>query len=487
MATIRSHIGVTTETAVQSAPSAQSVPSGLFQAVGITAKGPLNYGGVIRNMNEYLAVFGNRTSFDTLFDTVRSYFQEGGAEAVITRVVGPAATNGTVTVPDDATTPVDSVSAEIIDPGPQSADYRAVVSTNTDNTFNFTVMDSVSGRTIVAFQRAESPTDLASQALGNEAVIIRALGTTNPKAGVYNFTAGTDDRLAIDAESYRTALAAHKGIRPGVAVGIPGMDPRVISDILGEHCAETSKIGLLDVPANSTIDEAASIGDQLLDTAAYGSYLSMPLFPAIRVPDGTDRTRVASPIGYAAAHRSVTHRVRSFAAAVAGPAVKTLWQFQPSVKLSEEDINFLNSHGVNGIQSGSGAPFLNNWSSLSQDPGLYDLNVRDAMNNLTALFREAFQSLLWRPNDGRENLRAEAKSIVDNIMAPLVAGNYLFPTRDMDGNFVDAGYTVQVEDIRTSGQPAPYDRVQIAIGLKLSPTLRHIHVPIRNVDLRSAL
>lgn len=483
----RSHIGVTTETAVQSAPSNQSVPSGLFQLAAITVKGPLNYSGIVRNLDQYTRLFGGRAPYETGYETARTYFQEGGAELAVTRVIGPAATNGAVTLTDGAATPVSIATIEVIDPGAHTADYQAVVTHNTDNTFNVTVLDTTTSRVVATFQRAESAADLASLALGNENVNVSAVSATGrPEAGTFNFTAGTDDRAAITADTYGTALANHKGVRPGVVVACPGQHPLIIAAVLGEHAATHSKIGLLDIPAGSTIDEAKSIGEQLLGST-YASYLSMPLYPAIRVPDGNDRTRITSPIGYAAAKRSLVHRSSSFAAAVAGPRVASVWNFTPSVRCDEEDVNELNRSGINAIQSGTGAPFLNNWSSLSTEPGLFDLNVRDTMNNLTVLFSQAFQELIWRPNDGRDNLRAEAQAIVDGIMEPLVRGSFLFPSQDADGNLRDNGYSVEVEDIATSGQAAPYDRVQIAVGVKLSPTIRHIHVPIRNVDLRSAL
>lgn len=486
----RTHIGVTTEPSVQSAPSSQSVPSGLFQLVGVTMKGPLNFNGILRNIKQYTDLFGDRSPFETCYETARTYFQEGGSELMVTRVVGATATNGSVTLQDAGETPVDVMTIEIIDPGAHSSNFQAIVSTNQDNTFNLTVLDNATGRVIVTFQNNESVTDLSSQAIGNDYVKITHLGeSNNPAAGAFNFTAGTDGRNdvgGINAADYGTALAAHKAVRSAVSVGAPGQHPTIIAPVLGEHCANTNKIGLLDVPPGTTIEEAKLIGEELLGSA-YSSYLSMPLYPAIHVPDGNDKTRVASPIGYAAAKRSQVHRTLSYANAVAGPSVASVWNFKPSVRLDEDDINDLNQSGINAIQSGSGAPFLNNWSSLSNEPGLFDLNVRDTMNNLTVAFEAGFKRLLWRPNDGRDNLRAEAQSIVDGIMAPLVSGGYLFPTQDGEGNYMDNGYSVAIEDIRTSGQAAPYDRVQVAVAVKLSPTLRHIHVPIRNVDLRSAL
>ena len=233
--------------------------------------------------------------------------------------------------------------------------------------------------------------------------------------------------------------------------------------------------------------EAKALGEELLGKVPYASYLSMPLYPAIRVPDGSDRTRTVGPAGYVAAHRSVTHRKYSYAAAVAGPRVKTLWNFAPVSRLSEDDVNDANRSGINAIQSNTGVPYLNNWSSLSDEPGLFDLNVQDALNNLTVQLKAGMQELIWRPNDGRDILTSAARSVVDTVMAPLVEGGWLFPSRDGDGSFMDSGYTVTVEDIRASDQGSPYDSMTVAVGVKLSPTLRHIHIPIRKVDLRQGL
>lgn len=482
----RSYIGVTTEVSVQSSPTNTSVPSGRFQIAGITEKGPLNYPAIIRSINQYSSIFGGRTPYDTLYDTVRTYFQEGGAELYVTRVVGANATNGSVIISSAAETPEPLVNIEVKDPGAHSAQYEAVVETNTDNTFNLRVVDTSSLRVLVSFARAESPADLASLALGSDIVTVRALAETGiPPKGAYRFSEGNDDRAAIDDAAYGAALTAHKGIRAGVAVACPGREPSLtFASMLGEHCWAKGKIGLLEVPADHTIEEAKALGQALLGNAAYGSYLSMPLYPAIRVPDGSDRSRTVGPAGYVAAQRSIVHRQVSFAAAVAGPRTKTMWNFYPVRRLDNEDVNALNQAGINAIYNDAGAPYLNNWSSLSAETGLYDLNVQDTLNNLTVLLETGLSTLIWRPNEGRDMLTSEAASIVAGIMQPLVTGGWLYPNRGPEGGFVDNGYTVDVEDIRTSGQPSPYDELVVNVGIRLSPTLRHIHVPIRKVDLR---
>ena len=63
----------------------------------------------------------------------------------------------------------------------------------------------------------------------------------------------------------------------------------------------------------------------------------------------------------------------------------------------------------------------------------------------------------------------------------------MYPTTDGEGNELNAGYTVAVEDIDVSGQNSPYDQLRVDVAIKLSPTVRHISVPIRSVDLRATL
>lgn len=480
----RSHIGVTTDVSVQSSPSSDSVPSGRLQLAGLTAKGPQNYSGLIRNINQYQQIFGGRTPFETLYDTVQTFFAEGGSELNVTRVVGPAASNGSVTLESAGETPEGVLTIEVLDAGAHSSEFRAIVTANTDNTFNVSVVDSSNNRVIAAFQRYNSPAELAIEASGNESVKVTTLGpTASPAPGQFNFSPGSDDRSGVTSQSYIDALNAHKGIRAGVAVAIPGQPADTIASGLGEHCSNKLKIGLLAAPLDATIEEAVALGDSLADVS-YGAYLSAPLFPAIRVPDGADRTRTTSAIGYVAAHRSRVHRFGSYADAIAGPKVKALQNFAVVTKLDEEDINYLKDHNINGIVTPfTGAPYIYNWASLSKETGLYHLNVQDALNNLTVQVKAGLAPLIWESNDGREALSAQVHGIIAGIMQPLVDKAKLFPSEGPDRERLDDGYRVAIEDIRTSGQNAPYDELTVELSVKLSPTLTHIHVPIRKVDV----
>ena len=54
----------------------------------------------------------------------------------------------------------------------------------------------------------------------------------------------------------------------------------------------------------------------------------------------------------------------------------------PVHKLDLDDINELNQHGVNGIQTTGGQSYLNNWSSLSTDPTLRELALAGVQESM---------------------------------------------------------------------------------------------------------
>ena len=478
-------IGATTSLNRQSAPSAQSVPSGRAQFVGVTEKGPMRYQETVTNINEYERLFGGRAPYSSMYDHVRAYFNDGGAEAFITRVVGAAASNGSVTLTDASEVPVEVLTVQVIDPGSHSAGYRAVVTQRTDTGFDLTVTDTTTGRTITSFQAAESPADLANMAWGNRYVIIKDLGANvNPAPGVFAFSAGSDDRESVTVADYVKAADGHK-VPSGVAVVAPGLTAEVSAELLGRHADEKGKLYLADLDPELTLDEANAIGDQLMGKP--NSVSVLVFYPAVRIPDTNRRTRTVGASAYAAAARSATHRLYSPAQPPAGQERKASVGTVPVVALDQDDINELNQHGINGIQTTGGVAFLNNWSSLSADPSLREAAHTDALNQIRISLEAAMAPLVWRPNEGLDRIRGEAAAAVESVMQPYYAAGYLFPTLDAEGNMVDSGWTVTVENIRESGQNSPYGKLGVVVGVKLSPIIRSIEIGIRAADLNTAL
>lgn len=486
MATFRD-IGVSSTTTYQGAQLSQSVPSGRGQIVGVTAKGPLNYENTIRDIKEFERIFGGRTPYSKMYDHVRATLALGTAELFITRVVGAAATNGSVTLTDGASeSPKDVLTVEVIDPGQQSQDYKVNITARPDSGFDLTVVDTSANRTIAVFLANESPTDLASRSYDNPMVRIKDLGAgVNPAAGSFAVSAGSDDRASVTVDDYVKALDAHKGVPGGVALAAPDLVAPVSAEKIGQHAIEREKIYLADLPYDTTLDEACAIGDTLMGKPNTKNVTV--IYPSIRIPDSSQRTRTVGGSAHAMAARSVTHTTVSPAQPPAGQARAMAAPTSPVSKLDLDDINELNQHGISGIQTTGGRSYLNNWSSLSTDPTLRELAHTDAMNQIAIALRAGAERLLWRPNEGLERIRGEAAGVVDTVLQPYYAAGYLFPDKDAEGNVLNAGYGFTIEDIRTSGQNAPYSELAMTVWVKLSPIVRHVEIGITSVDPMTAI
>src|SRR5215831_17754270 len=77
---------------LRSTPPVASIPTdtGVWFVAGTTDAGPLA-ATPIRSMADYTRLFGARVSYSVLYDSLDTYFREGGGTAYVARVVGPAA------------------------------------------------------------------------------------------------------------------------------------------------------------------------------------------------------------------------------------------------------------------------------------------------------------------------------------------------------------------------------------------------------------
>ena len=164
MSTQPSRVGVEYVITAQSSPALSNTVSARAQFVGITAKGPLNYGQPVGSYDQFVRLFGGRAPFETLSTDVKLFFdaQGGAGEIYVTRVVGDAATNGSVTLQDGATTPADTLTVETTEPGAHSSDYAVIVSTALNGGVTLTVVEQSTGRVLAALEGA-TPAELVER------------------------------------------------------------------------------------------------------------------------------------------------------------------------------------------------------------------------------------------------------------------------------------------------------------------------------------
>ena len=87
--------GVVVTTGAVAGPSAPTVaPASTYFAVGLADRGATDRAILVNSVDQYTTEYGGATSYSPLYDDIKTFFEEGGTRAYITRVVGPAATIG---------------------------------------------------------------------------------------------------------------------------------------------------------------------------------------------------------------------------------------------------------------------------------------------------------------------------------------------------------------------------------------------------------
>lgn len=142
-------IGVEITTSLRSGPSNPGRGSGRLHIPAVTEKGPVGTTPIVRSLAQYESIFGGRTAYSSAaYDTARLFWEEGGSELAVTRVVGPNAAVGSITLNDRAATPLPTLRVDAVDPGAHSSTTSVQVVANGSN---FDIIVRVDGGIVQRF------------------------------------------------------------------------------------------------------------------------------------------------------------------------------------------------------------------------------------------------------------------------------------------------------------------------------------------------
>ncbi|ASR78045.1 tail sheath protein [Arthrobacter phage Timinator] len=481
-------IGVEVTTSLRSGPSNPGVQSGRLHIAGLTAKGPTGKGVIVRSLAQFLATFGDRTSYNTaMFDTARLFFEEGGSELVVTRVVGPAATKGTLTLKD--TLAVNTLKIDALNPGTTSSALTAEVKVN-GSTFDLIISEN--STVLSRYTGMTSPTDVVAAAATNPYVKITSLGSVsaapanNPALlAPTALSAGTDDRSSVTAAIVVSALDNAGTLAEGGAVAAPGYTVATIGALLAAHAKTYNKIALLSPGVGTTQAEAVAAAAAL--TATSNNDAAGIFWPSVVIPDGAG-TRVVGPEGYVAAVRAKAHRDVGFWKVPAGDTARMRWATGTDVQLDVAGNNTLAAVYVNGIVTTGTNTRLYGYASMSTDrENLGLLTARDALNNLALRIDAALEPFVFQVLDGRKHLLGQVEGAVVGVVDPIAKRDGFYALTDAEGNLVDPGYRVVVDESINTVTSASNNTVLVSVTVRLSPTAQLIQAEIIKVPLAAAV
>ncbi|ASX98688.1 tail sheath protein [Arthrobacter phage Colucci] len=480
-------IGVEVSTSLRTGPTNPGAVSGRLQIAGITERGSSTESVLVKSLAQYESLYGTRQAYaSNMYDSARTFFEEGGSELVVSRAVGPAATSGFLVLKSTAGT-VDTLRVAARNPGAHSSAITVEV-TVSGGLYTITVRRS--SEVIGLFANLTTPADAVAAASSNPHVVITDMGDATaapgnqPKALVPTvLSAGIDDRAAVTSTIVAAALNNPGPITRGAAVAAPGYAASAIGAALIAHAKANSKIALLSPASGANASAAAAEAKALV--GADGAYAGV-FYPHIVIPDGNG-TRTLSPEAYVGAVRARSHVNIGFWAVPAGERALPRWIVGTVATIDRPTNNTLADSQLNGIVTVGGKPRLYGWASLATDrDNLGLLSAQDSLNSLAVQVEDLLEEFVFSTIDGRGILLSRVESAVVGLLDPIAQANGFYPKKVGD-EIVDPGYRVTADETINTATSIANNEVRVSLSVRLAPTAALLKAEIIKVALSAAV
>jgi phage tail sheath protein FI len=461
--------------------SAEPSASGQAFIVGLAERGPVGEATLVRGLADYEAKFGGRTSYSHLWDTVKVFFDEGGSQAYISRVVGPTATAGKISISNTAETPAPLIEISGSSPGAWSGDVDVVVEDGV-------LPGAVNVVVLVGTQRVETFTNITDlddliRKVNSQSgyVTVTDLGAedrTLPAPGTYSITAGTDDRASVLPAHHSDALDAFvDGLGDG-AVLAP--DTTAINQDIITHALANNRIALL---YNENPTAGISEIGNLPNSDAAGMF-----FPWVQVADNAGNLRDIPPVGYVAGVRARAHAQVGAWRAPAGEIAVGRSVVGVTREFTRSEADLLDDARISVIRRISNSVRLYGWRSLSLDTQNFGyLNARDLLNHVVVESSKRLEQFVFAPVDGKGQLLSSVNSELVGILEPIRLDGGLYPLQNADGEEIDQGYLVDTSSAVNTLESLARNEVRARVSLRVSPIGALVLLDIVKVGLRSGL
>lgn len=478
--------GVLVRTATRSGPVNPTIPaSGRYFVVGQFDRGRTDVAQRVRSLAELEVLYGPRVAYGSAYDDLRMFFEEGGTEAHVVRVVGPAATVGTLTLKDDAGTPADALRVDAIGAGAWSASVTVEVAAGTlPSTFKVVVDGPLDGDTETYDNLATAADAVA--ALGRSRYVRGTdLGAGVPAvAAAAALSAGADDRAAITASHMTDALALFGRDLGAGAVAIPGYSSALVGADLMAHAKDRRRLALLAAPIGSSDNDYLNAADSLI--APDGEYGGL-FGPWVEIPMGGGRTKLVSPEGYVAAQRARAHLEAGPWRAPAGEIAVARFVVGVEREITRAQGDTLDEGHVSAIRTIAGTTRLYGWRSLSTDAENYALLTgRDVLNTIAYECEARLEQYVFQTIDGKGQLLAKVAGTLVGVLDPMRAAGGLYE-RIVDGEQIDPGYSVDVGPTVNTDAVLASNKIAAVIALRVSPVGTLIDLTIVKAGLTATV
>jgi phage tail sheath protein FI len=483
--------GVNVTTNVRSGPSAGAQPpSGQFFLVGVFERGSTTEAVRVRSVAELNRYFGTSQTYSAGYDQAVTFFNEGGNQAIIARVVGDDAEVGTLQLMDNnADTPAATLTVNAANPGAWSNNLTVQISAGpTANTYRMTVR--LNGAIVEDYNNLTSPDDAVIRFSGSPYVEVVNAGSTstapanNPKIiAATAVAAGDDDRASLTADDYIAALDRFSPAYGDGAVAIPGQTGSSVFTALINHAKNNNRIALL------ASARGASVANLQADVASLNSEYAGLFAPWVLIPGANAITpKAISPEGYVAAVRARAHAQVGPWRSPAGAFAQANYVLDVDQAFDTLNANLLDDSRVSVIRQIQNSVRLYGWRSLSTDTDNWAmLKDRDTLNRLVVDANDRLEEYVFSVIDGQGILQSKINAELVGMLDPISQAGGLFAQYDNDGNEIDPGYVVDTSSTINPLSTLSQGIVNATIAVRISPTGSLINLVITKAGLLTSL
>ena len=440
--------GIIVTTAVRTGPTnVQTAATATMFVAGVTERGPDGTVHLITSLSDYQDIFGGSTASGWTYETIETFFEEGGARAYVSRVVSSSALEASLVLQDEDAVDVMTLTAsgkgewahggvlqaQVLNPSPTTFKVRILL--NSEIVYTTQTHASVASAVNEINNSAVAALYVTAADEGEE-TIPAVLAATNFASGLNGATiANADVNAAIDL--FVNTLG------PG-AVCAPGFTAGAVREHLIAHAAANRRIAVMGFDKDATVSDAI---DDLTDySSADGAEYAAFFYPWVKIPNGT-LTKTIPCEGYVCAKRAKAHNERGSWTPYAGEQSQASFVIAPYAILSSSESESLDAGYVNAIKVIAGTTRIYGARSASSDTDNFRfITAREVLNQIVNEAENALEALLFQPIDGRRTLFSRVAATLTAIMDRIRTAGGLYEAYDGTGKQIDPGYTVQVND-----------------------------------------
>jgi len=486
--------GITVTTAVRTGPSSETVrESSQAFFVGLAEKGTAAQAVLVQNLSEFEEKFGGYQTYAYLHPTVQAFFEEGGTQCYIARVVGPSATTGTRTLATSAAANAITLTAN--GAGAWSANLKTTVvagtgAASTKRNIQFRYNDELVYSTGLKSTNLELVNAINSSLVAaNYATAVKVSDTIIAVSAATAFSTGSDNRTdnSVD-ETYQAFIDAlekfSESLGPG-AVSCP--ETRWINADLLTHANTYNRIAILHSADDDTVAEIKTAAADL--TGEDGAEHAAMYYPWVYAPtDVNGVNRLIPPDGFVAGARAKAHNTVGPHQPGAGLLSSANFVNGVATDIGGTVGNDLDDNNVNAIRIIANSVRVYGARSLSTDTDNFRyLSVQDTVNTVVHQAGRAMEDLLFAPIDSRNALFVSIHSILTGICSTLANAGSLYVGRNANGTVTDPGYSVKCDNSNNSAAQIAEGKISAQIGLRVSPIGDKINVTIIKSNLTGSV